>query len=629
MAALIAYKQLFSPAKPAWWAGVLLSLGVGVVLYAAAGKSVDHDAHGRFVHQSRNAQSSIAAHIKAYSDVLRASASFFQASEHVSRDSFRRYVDGLNLADHFPALDSINYARYVREDERAGFEQEMRPAGSAAASRPYIYPPGPRADYMVLTLLEPLEPFRNKLGFDIASRPEVAAVLARSRDTGKLAASGHPIENRQQPSRYWLAMRLPIYRPGLPLNNVAQRRAAFQGSVGVGFSVHRLVRSALQDMPEHMMRLSLYDGGELGNASLDGETSPAPGHDVLLFDSQHSPGFVPDAGDDSYCIMLPVDFNGRLWKAMFCAPRSEWISRFDAFLPWLALLTGFAGSMLIFLLFQTLSSSRQRAIQIAKAMTKELRDSQSKLQLSHHKLRRLAAHADQIKEQERKRIAREIHDDLGQSLLVLRIEADLLATRTRYRHPRLHARAHATLNQIDGTIKSVRNIINDLRPTVLDLGLNAAVEWQIAQFRTRSGIVCELIEHQREISISDHCATAFFRVLQESLSNILQHAKASMVRVELRQHEGMLTMTISDNGIGLRDNSRNKIGSFGLVGIEERISILGGQCRITGCPGAGTTVTISVPVEFQPVPPYPQPQDGLAHHSQPIPVGALPEKMAY
>jgi signal transduction histidine kinase len=237
-----------------------------------------------------------------------------------------------------------------------------------------------------------------------------------------------------------------------------------------------------------------------------------------------------------------------------------------------------------------------RAVKMAKEMTRELRTSQARLQQSHHKLRRLAAHADHIKEEERKRIAREIHDDLGQNLLVLRIDVDLLTTRTRHRHPRLHTRAQRMLSQIDSSIKSVRHIINDLRPTVLDLGLNAAVEWQIAQFRTRSGMVCELIDHNTEIRIDDQRATAFFRVLQESLSNILQHAHASLVRVELVQAGGMLCMTISDNGIGVRDSSRNKVGSFGLVGIEERISLLGGTCSISGTPNGGTTVAIAVPV---------------------------------
>jgi signal transduction histidine kinase len=110
--------------------------------------------------------------------------------------------------------------------------------------------------------------------------------------------------------------------------------------------------------------------------------------------------------------------------------------------------------------------------------------------LSHQKLRRLADHAYQIKELERKRIAREIHDDLGQNLLALRIETEFLAGRTNRSHGILHKRARATLLQIDTTIKSVRQIINDLRPTVLDLGLSAAVEWQVNQFQRRTGIRC-------------------------------------------------------------------------------------------------------------------------------------------
>ncbi|UUZ50190.1 histidine kinase [Massilia sp. B-10] len=184
-------------------------------------------------------------------------------------------------------------------------------------------------------------------------------------------------------------------------------------------------------------------------------------------------------------------------------------------------------------------------------MTRELRESQAKLQQSHQNLRRLAAHADQIKEGERKRIAREIHDDLGQNLLALRIEADMLATRTHERHPRLHTRARSTLSQIDATIKSVRQIINDLRPNVLDLGLSAAVEWQIAEFKRRTGIACELIDEPKEVLLGDHAATAFFRILQESLSNIVRHAHATSVRVELRSNGRLLTMTVSDNGIGL------------------------------------------------------------------------------
>jgi signal transduction histidine kinase len=598
MAAFLIQKQLFSPSKPVWWAGVMLSLGIGALFYVAAYRTIEHDAGERFLQQARNAQYNINSRINAYTDVLRGTASFFRAAEHVERAAFHRYVDGLDIQHQFPALDNINYAQYVTDAGREAFEHKTRHSGDG---QPQGYPdfgispPERRDEYWVLTMIEPLPEFREKIGRDIGYRAPVARALAQGRDTGELSASGMPIDSVHQPQGAGLALRLPIYRSDLPTDSVAQRRAAYLGSVGIGFSVPRLTQAALEQMQVRDVRLVLYDSGDstLGLASQSR---------MQLFDSK--PGSAVLRPAEMFNIVLPIHFNSRRWSAHFSAPKAMWYSRFDTWLPWLALLCGFVGSLLFYLLFHTLSSSRMRAIKMAKAMTKELRDSQAKLQQSHHKLRRLAAHADQIKEQERKRIAREIHDDLGQNLLVLRIEADMLATRTRHRHPRLHARARSTLSQIDSTIKSVRHIINDLRPNVLDLGLNAAVEWQIAQFRQRSGMVCELIEHQQDIRIDDHCATAFFRVLQESLSNIVQHAHASLVRVELSQAGGMLSMTISDNGVGTRDSSRNKVGSFGLIGIEERISLLGGHCSITGSPNAGTTVMISVPVDY--VPPDPK-----------------------
>jgi signal transduction histidine kinase len=590
VAALLAQKQLLWSSRPAWWAGMLLSLGVGGLFYLAANRTIEYDAGERFLHQAQNAQYNINSRLNAYTDVLRGTASFFHAAQQVDQRAFHRYVRELDIATHFPALDNINYAQYVSDAERDSFERgggahAEADAPGYPASMP-ITPGSRRAEYWVLTMIEPLPPFREKIGRDIGWRGPVARALAQGRDSGELSASGQPIDSVHQPRGAGLALRLPVYRSGAPLNTVAQRRAAYAGSVGIGFSVPRLVQASLEQMQLRDTRLVLHDAGE--------QAKPAQSPPVQLFDSQ--PGKPALRPSQLFSVVLPIDFHHRQWRAHFSAPKANWFSRFDTWLPWLALLSGFTGSLLFYLLFHALSSSRLRAVKMAKEMTRELRNSQARLQHSHHKLRRLAAHSDKIKEEERKRIAREIHDDLGQNLLVLRIDVDLLTTRTRHRHPRLHARAQRMLGQIDSNIKSVRQIINDLRPSVLDLGLSAAVEWQISQFRSHSGMMCELVGHDTEIHLDDQRATAFFRVLQESLSNILQHARASLVRVELRQSDGTLSMTISDNGVGVRDSHRNKAGSFGLVGIEERISLLGGSCSIDGSPNGGTTVAISVPV---------------------------------
>jgi len=358
--------------------------------------------------------------------------------------------------------------------------------------------------------------------------------------------------------------------------------------------VARLVGGVLDEFPIRGARLILT---ELTAVTPEpGETPPR----ATLYDSLASPerpNPPPPLDDNSvFATSLPIEFNQRIWRADFSIPKSVLYTRFDMYYPWLAAFAAGISTALLYALFQILASSRRNALRMAEEMTRELRASQAKLQASHEKLRLLAAHAEQIKEGERKRIAREIHDDLAQNLLALKIEAELLANRTRGGHRRLHARADATVRQIDVTIRSVRQIINDLRPNVLDLGLSAAVDWQVADFARRTGIECELVDDDGEHRIDDHSATAFFRILQESLNNVARHARATRVRIALQQQADMLTMTIRDNGVGMQPGSRNRHGSFGLVGIEERVGILGGSFSISSGLDAGTTVVVSIPV---------------------------------
>ncbi|PWF42061.1 CHASE domain-containing protein [Massilia glaciei] len=580
------------------WLGVALSLAVGLLFYFATSKSIESDSQERFVNHARNAQNTIRARIKSYTDVLRGAASLFSTSDPLTGPQFHAYVTGLSMERHFPAIETINFAQYVREADRPAFEKGQRAvleAKGEPASSFQIFPAGRRADYAVIVFGEPeATHWKRTLGLDILAVGQATPVLTRSRDNGTLITSGRPIAAISKPMRAGLGMRLPIYRRGMPTNNVQERRAAYLGTLGIAFSVPKLVQGVLDEMPVGDVRLTLIDNGP-------GFDSSIPDHALggrVLFDSDHAEGAASAnrARAGRFTTTLPIDFSGRTWHATFNTGKDELYTGFDAYFPWLAMVAGFVSTMLLYALFHTLSSSRHRAIKMAKGMTRELRDSQAKLQLSHQNLRRLAAHAENIKEGERKRIAREIHDDLGQNLLALRIEADMLASRTRNHHPRLHARAHWTLLQIDVTIKSVRQIINDLRPNVLDLGLNAAVDWQVADFRRRTGIACELVENDHDIRVSDHVATALFRILQESLSNILRHAQASKVRVELRMDGERIAMTVNDNGVGLLASRRHKRASFGLVGIEERINILGGTFAIISGAGDGTTIAVSLPV---------------------------------
>lgn len=229
----------------------------------------------------------------------------------------------------------------------------------------------------------------------------------------------------------------------------------------------------------------------------------------------------------------------------------------------------------------------------------ERRQAEFALRQSQEELRQLASYQEQIKEDERKRIAREIHDELGQNLLALRIDVSMLHARTASAHPRLNQKVNMVLEHIDTTMKAMRSIINNLRPTVLDLGLTAAIEWQVKEFQRRTGIICELTLSEMDLAVDDTRATALFRILQESLNNVFRHAKATQVQIEVQLKGGQLFMRVADNGVGIHPGCRRKANSFGLVGIKERVSALGGDFRIDTGETSGTTLKVFMPVPEQ------------------------------
>lgn len=236
--------------------------------------------------------------------------------------------------------------------------------------------------------------------------------------------------------------------------------------------------------------------------------------------------------------------------------------------------------------------------ELLKFENAERMQAEEALRKSELVLRELAAHLESIREDERKRIAREIHDELGQRLLVLRIDISMLHARTSRKHPKLHERATQALSNIDTTMLSVRSIINNLRPAVLDLGLQAAIEWQVKEFERHTGIACDLVADGKDNVLTENAATALFRTLQESLTNICRHARATQVLVELYEDDSKLFLQISDNGIGAFPENRRKKNTYGLIGIRERINTLGGELVITSEPDRGVTVTVSVPNEI-------------------------------
>jgi signal transduction histidine kinase len=209
-------------------------------------------------------------------------------------------------------------------------------------------------------------------------------------------------------------------------------------------------------------------------------------------------------------------------------------------------------------------------------------------------LAELTAHIERVKEQERTRIAREIHDDLGGNLTAIKMALAMLARRLPPDQPQLAEKAAYVDALVDRTIEAVHRISLDLRPSLLDFGIVAALEWQVKEFEKQMGITCSFRCNEKEIDLGLDHATALFRIFQEALTNIAKHAGASRVEVVLQRRRQAVSLTIRDNGSGIEAADRIKPGSFGLRGMSERARALGGTMALSRAPGGGTMVAIQI-----------------------------------
>jgi two-component system, NarL family, sensor histidine kinase UhpB len=223
------------------------------------------------------------------------------------------------------------------------------------------------------------------------------------------------------------------------------------------------------------------------------------------------------------------------------------------------------------------------------------------LRSSREQLRRLSTHLQSVRESERGAIAREIHDELGGALTALKFD---IASFEEVLPPGDAGGLRDTILEklesmsalIDTTVQTMRRIITQLRPVLLDsLGLNAAVEWLAEDFQHRTGIVC-VTRIQGEEALADHDrATAVYRIVQETLTNVARHAGATHVEIEMETRNGMVRLTVHDNGKGVTEAQIGAPGSFGIMGMKERALILGGDVSLGTAPEGGTTVTLTLP----------------------------------
>ena len=220
------------------------------------------------------------------------------------------------------------------------------------------------------------------------------------------------------------------------------------------------------------------------------------------------------------------------------------------------------------------------------------------MKTSREQLRNLSAHLQSIREKERMDIAREIHDELGQTLTTLKMDLFWVKNRLPGDERHLHEKLHSMVELVDKTGESVHRIVAELRPGLLDdLGLSAAIEWQAEEFQRRTGIPCEVYVDAEDMVANQDISTALFRIFQETLTNTVRHAHASRVHVRLQEKDDEIMLEVSDNGRGITNEEISHPQSFGLLGIRERVHLLKGKVTIVGIPDKGTTLTVHIPFD--------------------------------
>ena len=380
---------------------------VGAALSVIVGTMVRQDiargAQQRFDSLAADVARKVEGRFDDYIAVLVGLRARFNTSEGVTRSDFRDYVAGLNLARSYPGFVVVNYAPYVVAADKQRFQEQFRRDVSLdgqAVANFAISPPGERADYYPMTLVEPLAGNEGLLGRDLGAMPNRGNALEQARDSGGLVSSGRKIGIKGSPADIALAMRLPVYRPRMPLESVEQRRAAYIGSVGAGFRVAAMMRDVMAGDAAAVLRLRLIDAGPSQGAigtRVESRfvTSSSYTADQVLFDSTALP--VAHASQAASAARggaaqtarrlertLNFELGGHSWLVEVGEDESQLVGPLNAALPWLIVAGGLAISGLLAGIVFALTTARGRAEVLATEMTRHLRTSERQLTEAQH-----------------------------------------------------------------------------------------------------------------------------------------------------------------------------------------------------------------------------------------------------
>jgi signal transduction histidine kinase len=560
---------------------LLLALLLTLLASYYVRQNVESEARIRFDDFTLTVKRDIYHRVSRYLDAMFGARGAFLGSDPVEREDWGGYVKALEPEARYRpnGLQSLGFAKYVKPGEREDFAREARQEGGRAL---WPEPDGERVAYFPLEFVAPYnEVNRRMLGYDAYSDPIHRSAMDRARDTGSPQATGlvYVLTDASRNTgkdlvrRKGIAFYLPVYQEGETRNTVAERRDALRGFVVATLPTEKLFGDTFSKRFHPAIDFEVYDGKDV-------TSSP------LLYDSNG----VKHAGEKGNAALFSGDQRikkrsiGRYWTLYFSTLPAFAIGSAKNNLPIFVLETGVIVSLLLFGITWMLTRSRSRAFRASE----DLKEANMELQRSREGL-------VSAREEERRRLRRDLHDGVGPQLAALMLELET-ASELVSENPEASGLMVKLSEHAKQIVSDVRRSAHTLRPPALDeLGLVEALREGAMQYSSAGLHVS--VESPEELSqLPAAVEVACYRIAQEALTNVVRHAGARYcsIRIRLDQEAGVLSVEVEDDGRGIRDNDRAGVG---MSSMRERTEELGGRCIVKPLAGGGTLVRALLPFQ--------------------------------
>jgi len=565
-----ALKYALTLPRKSWktWVVFIVGLVLTAFVTSVTQLQVQNREKEKFNAECSDVINKIYARLHAHAQILRCGAALFAVDTQVTRSAWKKYTETAAFQRNLPGIQAIEFTLLIPKKNLHQHIQEVRKEGFPQYQ---VHPLGDRETYSAVLYLEPFSGKNLKaFGYDMLTEPIRRNAMERARDENIASLSGKVllVQEDKQDVQNGTILYVPVYQNDKPISTVSERRAALRGWVNSPYRMKDLMQGILgEDDPLQKERIhfTLYDDS-LSAASLLYNSAAANLEPVKT-------GYLTDKGQ--------IDFNGKKWVLVFDkSENNPFIIRHLIAFLWTG---GILFSILLFLLSLSLYATEQRAQEIARKLTLDLRS--------------LSDHLINIREEERTAIAKEIHDCFSQNLVALSMNASWLKNKAIGLKENEKAILDEQIQIANEVIATSRTLYNDLHPAMLEeIGLAETIKWYAHKQLKLTDIHFECSDKDTS-EIAYNIRLGLFRIFQESLTNILQHALADEIKVILVKENETLRMSIQDNGIGFNAHENTDASqSLGLLGIQERVYALKGHFSIQSAIGKGTTLTITVPV---------------------------------